>query len=62
MMTFLIYLGQNSERKKMRRRCNICLQSKDHLKGDRFNNEVTICYDCQKILTKIVNNGIVYKP
>ena len=46
----------------MRRRCNICLQSKDHLKGDRFNNEVTVCYDCQKILTKIVNSGIVYKP
>jgi hypothetical protein len=46
----------------MRRRCNICLQSKDHLKSDKFNTEVTICYDCQKIITKIVNSGIVWKP
>jgi len=50
--------GRNS----MKRRCNICLQSKDHLKSDKFNNEVTVCYLCQKILTKIVytNRNVVF--
>ena len=39
----------------MKRRCNICLQSKDHLKTVKFPNGVTICYACQKVLTKGVN-------
>lgn len=38
----------------VRRRCNICLQSKDHLKTTKYNNEVTICNECQVILTKAV--------
>ena len=42
---------------KMKRRCNLCLQSKDHLKTDKFNNEVTICYECQGILTKIIKQN-----
>jgi len=37
----------------MKRRCNICLQSKDHLKTDKFNNELTICYDCQKVIKNL---------
>jgi len=44
----------------MKRRCNICLQSTDHLKTDKFNNTVTICYECQKIITKIVRSQIEY--
>jgi len=46
-----------AERNSMKRRCNICLQSKDHLKTDRFNNEVTVCYECQGILTKIIKQN-----
>jgi len=41
----------------MKRRCNICLQSKDHRKTDKFSVEVTVCYDCQKIITKIIKQN-----
>jgi len=41
----------------MKRVCNICRYSKDHLKTDKWPNGVTICYACQKILTIVVNDG-----
>jgi len=44
----------------MKRRCNICLRNVDHLRTDRFNDHLTICYDCQKVLTKIVRSRTEY--
>jgi len=40
----------------MKRRCNICLQSKQHTSCERYNNEVTICYQCAVIIKRIVND------
>jgi len=40
----------------MKRRCNICLQSKQHTSSKRHNHEVTICYSCEAILKRIVND------
>ena len=44
--------GRNS----MKRRCNICLQSKQHTHSKRHNNEVTICFECEAIIKRIVND------
>ena len=41
----------------VKRRCNLCLQSKDHLKTDKYNNTVTLCYSCQDIITKVVKEN-----
>ena len=32
---------------------NICLRSVDHLRTDRFNENLTICYDCQKVIKNL---------
>jgi len=37
----------------MKRRCNICLVNVDHLKTDKFNQNLTICYECQKVIKKL---------
>ena len=41
----------------MKRRCNICLVNVDHLKTDKYNNDVTVCYKCQDIITRIVKEN-----
>ena len=40
----------------MKRRCNICLQNKQHTASTRYNNEVTICISCQAIVKRINND------
>ena len=40
----------------MKRRCNICLQNKQHTDHTRFNHEVTICITCQAIIKRISND------
>jgi len=41
----------------MKRRCNLCLRSVDHLRTDKWeNNEgytCTLCYDCQKVIKNL---------
>jgi len=37
----------------MKRRCNICLQSKRFTLCTKFNDEVTICFSCQAIIKRI---------
>jgi len=37
----------------MKRRCNICLRNVDHLRTDRYNENLTICYDCQKVIKNL---------
>jgi len=37
----------------MKRRCNICLQSRQVAVTTRFNDITTICYQCQAIIKRI---------
>jgi hypothetical protein len=39
--------------KKMKRRCNICLQNKRFTLCTKFNDEVTVCFTCQAIIKRI---------
>lgn len=37
----------------MNRRCNICLRNVDHLRTNRYNEYLTICFDCQKVIKNL---------
>jgi len=44
----------------MKRRCNFCLRSVDHLRTDKWEKNsgftCTVCYDCQKVIQIIGEN------
>ena len=40
----------------MKRRCNICLVSKQHNVSKRHNPDVTICHECEMIIKRIAND------
>jgi len=54
---FKVYRTIAVRNESMKRRCNICLVNVDHLKTDKYNNDVTVCYKCQDIITRIVKEN-----
>ncbi len=54
--------GMSIASSQLKRRCNICLQSHKYDKTTKYNDHVTVCFTCQKIITQINKENWIAVP